>query len=522
MIDAVKRLNTGKAPDAYGVTTENIIYACDTIYSLLSSVYNAIFRLHSVPDILKLGTVSPVFKKKGSKLEAKNSKGITVLPVLAKLLEILLRSRIRRVLDPQQNPLQRGFTAGSSPLNCSLIIEEFIREAIDKGQTAAVALLDAKAAFDVVNHTSLLRKLYIAGIEGNLWNVINSLQQNAISSVKWRGELSNTFPISQGVRQGGILSADMYKLYVNTLSDRIQDSGIGGHIGDINCSAPTCADDMSQLSNNDQDLQILCNIAKDYSDMEKYSLQPTKSVVLPINTSGKRKMDNTNRKWTLGDDPMPTVDKAVHVSVTRTTKPNAEAAIEENIQKARRTLYSLMATGLHGENGLDPNSAIHLLRVYVMPVLLYGLEVQLPNTKTCHPIEIFLKKTLKQILSLPITTADPAPYILSGILPAEAFIHQHALTFFGNICRLSNTCIEKRLAIRQCSLKSMDSNSWFSSIKKLLIQYDLPQMDILLYEMPSKYVWSRKVKEGIDTHWHNRILCDADLYSSLQYRYTLA
>ena len=183
---------------------------------------------------------------------------------------------------------------------------------------------------------------------------------------------------------------------------------------------------MSQLSNNDQDLQILCNIAKLYSDMEKYSLQPTKSVVLPINTSGKRKMDNTNRKWTLGDDPMPTVDKAVHVGVTRTTKPNADAAIEENIQKARRTLYSLMATGLHGENGLDPNSAIHLLQVYVMPVLLYGLEVQLPNTKTCHPIKIFLKKTLKQILSLPITTADPAPYILSGILPAEAFIHQRA------------------------------------------------------------------------------------------------
>ena len=217
------------------------------------------------------------------------------------------------MLDPQQNPLQRGFTAGSSPLNCSLIIEEFIREAMDKGQTAAVALLDAKVAFDVVNHPSLLRKLYIAGIEGNLWNVINSLQQNAFSSVKWRGELSNTFPISQGVRQGGILSADMYKFYVNTLLDRIQDSGIGEHIGDINCSAPTCADDMSQLSNNDQDLQILCNIAKDYSDMEKYSLRPTKSVVLPINTSGKRKMDNTNRKWTLGDDPMPTVDKAVHV-----------------------------------------------------------------------------------------------------------------------------------------------------------------------------------------------------------------
>ena len=69
---AVKKLNTGKAPDAYGVSTENIIYASDSIFVLLAEVYNIIFRLHSVPDVLKLGTVTPVFKKKGSKLESKN------------------------------------------------------------------------------------------------------------------------------------------------------------------------------------------------------------------------------------------------------------------------------------------------------------------------------------------------------------------------------------------------------------------------------------------------------------------
>ena len=67
---------------------------------------------------------------------------------------------------------------------------------------------------------------------------------------------------------------------------------------------------------------------------------------------------------------MPTVDKAVHVGVTRTSKPTAVAAIVENIQKGRKTMYSLMSTGLHGENGLDPKTAIHLLRVYVIPVLL--------------------------------------------------------------------------------------------------------------------------------------------------------
>ena len=36
---------------------------------------------------------------------------------------------------------------------------------------------------------------------------------------------------------------------------------------------------------------------------------------------------------------------------------------------------SLMSSGLHGENGLDPDTFIHLMPTYAMPVLMYGLEV---------------------------------------------------------------------------------------------------------------------------------------------------
>ncbi|CAG2224717.1 unnamed protein product [Mytilus edulis] len=48
---------------------------------------------------------------------------------------------------------------------------------------------------------------------------------------------------------------------------------------------------------------------------------------------------------------------------------------EENTKKARRAVYSLMASGLHGENGLDPSKSISTFRTYVMPILLCGLDV---------------------------------------------------------------------------------------------------------------------------------------------------
>ena len=85
---------------------------------------------------------------------------------------------------------------------------------MDNNCQSFVALLDAKSAFDVVRHHNLFRKLYLSGVEGRLWNVIYSLHNNTVSAIKWEGQMSTPFKVTQGVRQGGILSADLYKVYV--------------------------------------------------------------------------------------------------------------------------------------------------------------------------------------------------------------------------------------------------------------------------------------------------------------------
>ena len=86
-----------------------------------------------------------------------------------------------------------------------------------------------------------------------------------------------------------------------------------------------------------------------------------------------------------------------------------------------------MSSDLHGENGLDPETAIHLMQTYVLPVLIYGMEVVLPKRKYIDMLDKFYKKFLKMILSLPVNTADPAVYVLSGTIPEEATIHKRAL-----------------------------------------------------------------------------------------------
>ena len=279
---------------------------------------------------------------------------------------------------------------------------------------------------------------------------------------------------------------------------------------------PTAADDMTILSDNPYILQSLIAEVQDYSSMEQYLLQPTKSVIMQIKGSKRKSATNTNSNtWTIYNEEMPVVEETNHMGILRSSVSD-EVSVTANMKKARRTLYSLMASGLHGRNGLDPETSIHLYQTYVAPVLLYGLEILLPNQKCMDMLEIMNKKFLKQILSMSTNTADPAVYIISGTIPVEGLIHKKALSFFGNICRLQDDSVEKQLAERQLSVKTYKSNSWFVAIKGIRLKYELPDPLYLLKNAPSKFAWKNMLNRQINLYWTDRIRHNATMYNSLK------
>ena len=97
---------------------------------------------------------------------------------------------------------------------------------------------------------------------------------------------------------------------------------------------------------------------------------------------------------------MPVVTSTTHMGILRTSTNQEMNNIDTNIQKAKRTIYSLMGSGLHGENGLDPETAISLLQTYVIPVLFYGLEIIIPAGKALDTPEVQYKILLKLIMSV--------------------------------------------------------------------------------------------------------------------------
>ena len=116
-----------------------------------------------------------------------------------------------------------------------------------------------------------------------------------------------------------------------------------------------------------------------------------------------------------------------------------------------------MSAGLHGDNGLDPVTSISIMKTYILPILIYSLEVLQPRNSNIHKLEQFQKSLIKRILSLPKNAPEPVLYIISGILPIEAHIDIKCLTLFNNIARQPEDATENVLAKRQLNIKENNS-----------------------------------------------------------------
>lgn len=397
-------------------------------------------------------------------------------------------------------------------------VEETYRENADNKNECQLVLLDAKSAFDVVMHSHLMRRVYHAGIQDKHWSLINSMHQKASSSVKWDNKISQQFPVTQGVRQGGILSSDLYKVYINPLLNNLSDSYLGMKIGNVNCNASACADDVALMSRREHETQVMINIAHEFATMEGYKLQPAKSVIINIQPN-KRKQSMMDQEYILENNVMPNVKQAIHLGIIRTNTlaDNMTVNVEENIKKSRRSAYGLFGGGFHGNNGLDPETLIHLFNTYITPVLMYGMELIIPKTTALEQLERYQKKLLKQLLSLPPNTPDPAVYLLSGTLPVEAQLHIRALNFFNNICNQEEKSIEKLLARQQLRTKTINSNSWFIEIKKMLIKYNLQDPEYYLDNPMTKRLWITSIKREIQNYWQELITSMASYYPRLKY-----
>ena len=95
--------------------------------------------------------------------------------------------------------------------------------------------------------------------------------------VRWDDVFSDWFPISAGVRQGGILSPDFYGIYVDDLISILQKANVGCYIRGIFAAALFYADDIAVLAPSIKGLQKILDLCQKYCVDWDILLNPQKT-----------------------------------------------------------------------------------------------------------------------------------------------------------------------------------------------------------------------------------------------------
>ncbi|GFW35718.1 RNA-directed DNA polymerase from mobile element jockey [Trichonephila clavipes] len=114
--------------------------------------------LRYFPKSWKTAVVIPILKPGENSVLAESYRPISLLPVLSKLAEKVILSRLNDHLERENIliPEKHGFRPHLSTSHQLLKVVEFIKEGNNKDECTAAVFLDVQKAFDRVWHTDSL------------------------------------------------------------------------------------------------------------------------------------------------------------------------------------------------------------------------------------------------------------------------------------------------------------------------------------------------------------------------------
>ena len=165
---------------------------------------------------------------------------------------------------------------------------------------------------------------------------------------------------------------------------------MGYHLDNVYIGTPTCTDDVAIIERDSNNLQIMINVISRYAKQHHYKINSLKTRILDCS-----KHPSVCECWEMNGTDIKPSDSSVHLDVTRSGIKDIELSIEKRIKCVRLTKYSLLGTGFHGTNGIDPITAYQIYKTYVLPRLRYGLEILLLTRTQINLLEGFHRKYIR-------------------------------------------------------------------------------------------------------------------------------
>ena len=338
--EAVKHIKPNKSDPLCDFTSDCIKNAPDSLFLHFADIIKS-FLVHShVSIILLLATLVPIIKDKlGNICSSKNYRSIAISSLFLKIVDwiiILLYGDCLKLDD-----LQFAYQPKCSTNMCTWLVVETIDSFLRKGGEVFACSMDMTKAFDLVVHSKLLSKLLAASMPAIIVRLLLVMYLTQYANVRWDGGFSDVFTLKNGCKQGAVLSAIAYCVYVNGLFEELRQNRSGCWVGQTFLGLLGYSDDNFLLAPSREALQAMLAICEKYAASHglRFSTDPNPKKSKTRCLAFLQKERNVRPVVLCGND-LPWVSSCKHLGNTIVTTASALAGdIRSQDVKIKRSAF---------------------------------------------------------------------------------------------------------------------------------------------------------------------------------------
>ena len=349
---------------------------------------------------------------------------------------LIIPSTLRKYLNTNTNTFV--FCTSNTNTNTNTKKKVFKYDQIQIQKYLTPCLLDASQAFDRVNYVTLFNILLKRGLCPLVCRLLAMIYTCQSARIKWGETFSKEFSITNGVKQGGVLSPVLFSIYMDELFVSLYASKVGCHIGQQFMGAFGYADDVILLAPTKRSLYSLLDICIAFLLKYQVKFNSQKSKLIVFNNG-----NNEEQKSIVFNGQV--IDAQLHdVHLGHIIGNNT---CDLSIQHSKDDLIRRVNVLLSNFRNVYIDIKYRLFKTFCMS--LYGCLLWDLSSNSVNMINIAWRKCIRRLFGLPPRTHNALIHAICNDIPIDGQIHIRFLKFMKGCLLSSNPCIQlcARLAI---------------------------------------------------------------------------
>ena len=277
-------------------------------------------------------------------------------------------------------------------LNAIYMLRTLTERAIEIQRDLYLCFIDYTKAFDKLRHEEIMSILDSLNIDGKDLRIVRNIYWEQTAAMRIGNDLSAFQDIKRGVRQGCVLSPDLFPIYSEIIMRALE--GMPGiKVGGYNMNNIRYADDTVLIADNENELQEMLDTVVRESEKKGLSLNKKKTEVMVISKKNCTPACNIVMNGTV----LKQVHKFNYLGSLITSDGRCINEIKRRMAQAKASFQNMKSILTNTRLSLRVRKRV--LQCYIEPILLYGCEAWSMTKQTSTSIEAmemwFLRRMLR-------------------------------------------------------------------------------------------------------------------------------